>query len=370
MKTTNSKLDHIMYISIPENISKEINGFRVDTGKLLPIETLGKETDFNAGDLSWEMIIAGMLKVLAYNPNHEDGNYYREFIYAVKPGIGNELGSSGIIKAQQKEYDIAIEIFLSLSNLFTDKIEYILNLAISYQEQAKAYEELGKADFAEQFYELAHNAYMRGSTIGEETAQFQYNIGMFYTQINNFEKAQIHLTKFLALDPESENLQQVKRILEMITDRKVQDDDFQKAYDFIQLGKEEEGIKIINKFLETNQDSWNGWFILGWALRKLEKYKEAKEAFLKSMELHDKNIDTYNELAICTMEMAEYTESKKNLEQALRMEPDNLKIISNFGILSLKQNKNDEAVKFFKTVLEFDPEDPIAQKYIEFLKKK
>ena len=70
------------------------------------------------------------------------------------------------------------------------------------------------------------------------------------------------------------------------------------------------------------------------------------------------------------MELNDFKESRKNLEKALMMEPENLKIISNMVILEIKQNNNKEALKYFNTVLEFDPEDPIALKYIEYLKEK
>ncbi len=366
----NDRLEHILYISVPENINSEIGGFRVDPGKLLPVETKSAESGFSPEDLSWEMIIAGMLKVLAWQPDHEDADYYRKFIKAAKPEIGRELGSAGIIKAREKDYDVAQEIFLSLSNLFPEKPEYRLNLAIAYQEQGKNYEMLEKDDLAEEYFQIAHDTYLKMSEQAERIPQFHYNFGMFYLHIKNYEKAEVHLNAYIKLEEDNSEKKKVLKLLEMISERKDQNEDFLKAYDFIRLGKEKEGIDFIRLFIEKNPESWNAWFMLGWAMRRLEKYGDAMAAFERSLELYDSNTDTCNELAICCMELGKYKESAEYLEKALKLEPENLKIISNFGILSLKQNKMEEAESFFRTILEFDPDDPIALKYLEFLKNK
>jgi hypothetical protein len=50
----------------------------------LPIEKLGDE-NWAPTDLSWEMIISAMLKIIAYDHNHQDYAYYRDFVLAAKP---------------------------------------------------------------------------------------------------------------------------------------------------------------------------------------------------------------------------------------------------------------------------------------------
>ncbi|MBN1647708.1 MAG: tetratricopeptide repeat protein [Spirochaetales bacterium] len=363
------KLANVLFVSVPENISNEINGFRVDPSKLLPVETITGETDFSADELTWEMIIAGMLKVLAWESGHEDAEYYRDFIKAVKPDIGDELGTAGIIKAQDKEYEIAEEIFMSLSSLYPEKIDYHLNLAIVYQEQAKNYEKLGKKELADGYFDKAYQIYLDSSENGEDWGEYQYNFGMFYLHAGNYAKAGIHLKKFSELDPENPNCPKIKKILEMITEINSRDEDFLKAYDYIRLGREREGIEHIRKYIEKNNGSWNAWFMLGWALRRIGKYGDALAAFEQSFSLNPHNSDTHNEMAICNMELGEYSKCRENLETALKMEPENTKIISNFGILAIKQNRPEEAESYFRTVIEFEPDDPIAVKYLEYLEK-
>ena len=102
--------------------------------------------------------------------------------------------------------------------------------------------------------------------------------------------------------------------------------------------------------------------MLGWGLRRLGRFEDAKQAFLKARECEggDENADTLNELAICQMETGELKEAKETLVDALSMDSENTKIISNLGCLCLKMNQNEEARKYFEVVLEIDPDDKIA----------
>ena len=142
---------------------------------------------------------------------------------------------------------------------------------------------------------------------------------------------------------------------------------FKEAFDFIKIGDEAKGIERIKAFIERYPDAWNAWFLLGWGQRRLGRYREAIDAFRKAISLGANNADTYNELAICLLELGEYDESRTSLDRALRLEPDNTKIMSNFGVLALKRDDPEEARRFFRTVLAIEPDDPVAKQYMELL---
>ena len=114
-------------------------------------------------------------------------------------------------------------------------------------------------------------------------------------------------------------------------------------------------------------DVWNAWFLKGWALRKLSDFSNAENAFLKALELSKSQLDIYNELAICEIEMERFSDAETHLLQAFEIDSENLKVISNMGILAMKQGKLLDAKGFFHTVLELEPEDPIALEYLNFL---
>ena len=136
---------------------------------------------------------------------------------------------------------------------------------------------------------------------------------------------------------------------------------FKNAYDLISSGQEEKGLEEIRIFLQNNQKVWNAWFLLGWGLRKLERYSDAAQAFNEALKCGgDENADTYNELSLCYIQEKDFSGAEKCLKCAFALEPENTKIISNLGYLALAQGKKTEARQYFTAVLEYDPNDSIA----------
>ena len=148
------------------------------------------------------------------------------------------------------------------------------------------------------------------------------------------------------------------------------DERFKNAYDLISNGEEEKGLKEIKIFLQSNPKVWNAWFLLGWALRKLERFEDAKQAFLEALKYGgDTNPDTYNELSLCLVAEKKFDEAKQALQKAMAIDPDNTKIISNLGYIALAQGDEEEARKCFSIVLELDPKDAIAAAELDKLEK-
>jgi tetratricopeptide (TPR) repeat protein len=149
-----------------------------------------------------------------------------------------------------------------------------------------------------------------------------------------------------------------------IKDNGLDDESFINAHNLIQEGKTEEGLACIYDFIERHPKIWNGWFMLGWALRLTGRWTDGKAALEKAIELGGGGSDTRNELAICLMETGDTAGAKRELETALASDPENVKIISNMGVLALKNNEKEKAAAFFRTVLEIDGSDPVAKSYL------
>jgi len=149
-----------------------------------------------------------------------------------------------------------------------------------------------------------------------------------------------------------------------VKDNGLDDENFINAHNLIREGKTEEGLACIRDFIEDRPKVWNGWFMLGWALRLLGRWEDGKSALKKAIELGGDNSDTRNELAICLMETGDTAGAKRELERALTGDPENVKIISNLGVLALRNNEKEKAAAFFRTVLEIDNSDPVAKSYL------
>jgi len=191
-----------------------------------------------------------------------------------------------------------------------------------------------------------------------------FNAGHFFLKQRSFNRAREQFENFRAVSDDEEKLKEAREIISKIDEQNLVDTAFKEAYDFIRMGREQEGIEKAREFLRSNPDVWNGWFLLGWGLRRIGSYQEAKEAFEKVLQLGSENVDTLNELSICEMELGDYQAAKAHLEHALRLEPENTKVVSNLGILALRQGDRDEGKAYLRAVLELDPDDPLASRLL------
>ena len=86
---------NIGYISIAQTKQRQIGDFTLDPGILLPVELPEGAGAIKAGEISWEAIVAGTLKVLAWDPTNEHMPYYRKFVLAVNPTSATSSPTSG-----------------------------------------------------------------------------------------------------------------------------------------------------------------------------------------------------------------------------------------------------------------------------------
>jgi Flp pilus assembly protein TadD len=364
-----SKLTNVAYVSIAHTTQRAIGDFILDQAILLPVDMPEGASTIKAGERSWEAIVAGTLKVLAWDPGNEHADYYRRFVLAVKPDIRDEFTQIGIAKARGGEPDVAIEIFRALEGVFPNDAITRMNLALAFEERARRMEKLEKTAVADDDLSHAFEAYKAALALDPSEPALHYNVAYFYLHQRSFEKAREHLAVFAKTGSDAKRVREAKRVMAEIDDQGLMDGLFQKAFDAIRMGREQEGIEAVERFLASRPTVPNAWFLLGWARRRLARYAEGRDAFLKALELGAPHADMLNELAICLMELGDLTESRRRLEQALAIEPENTKVISNLGIVSLKAGDRREALGFFNTVLEIEPEDRIAARYRENLEK-
>ncbi len=369
-KNGSSPLDRIVFISIPEETAQKAEGVPLDSAKLLPVEIPPGEDSWIIQNLSWEMIIAAMLKIFAWNPHHEDIVYYRSLINAMEPDIEHRMTHTGVRSAEKKEFSVAEEIFRALVHFNDKNVNNFINLALVLEEQSSLYEELGNYELSERYLTDTFNTYLDALTLHTSSADLYFNFGNFYIKRKNLKKARKMFQKFVSLEPPGKRREFALEILQKIPENPKEELLLLEAYDLIQMKQEERGIEKIKTFLDDHPDIWNAWFLLGWAYRRKEEYAAGKDAFIQSIKLNNTHVDSYNELAICLMEMNELALCKQYLKKALQLESENTKTIINFGILALKEHNTEEAAGFFRIVLEYDPDNTTAEKYLHHLTQK
>jgi tetratricopeptide (TPR) repeat protein len=369
MEEPHTHLKDIGFITIPDNLATGVKEFTLAPDIKLPVELGPDKLSWNTANITWEAIIAGILRVLIADPAYEHASYYRKLVITLKPNIKHDFTEAGIIKAKNKDFPVAIEIFEALHALFPGCAVSALNLALVYEDASEQYKKTGSDIFGE-YTDRAFSAYKHALQCDPELAEIYYNMGYFFLRQESFKKAKEQFSRYLELETDKEKRKHVEKIIGDLESLLKTDNLFKEAFDNISMGNEQQGIKKITALLEKNPDFWNGWFLLGWGYRRLGRFPEAKPAFLKALEKTKPNPDLLNELAITCMELGDLDQSEQYLKQALKLEPHNTKVISNLGVVALRNGDHELAEGYFKTVLEFAPKDEIAGQFLKEIQKK
>ena len=366
-------LDSIYFIDLPEDFNLSDAAFPIDKSIQLPVQQKDNDAPgvFNPKEITMEQILAGILTVLAYDKKNPNLDYYRSILKKAKPNIKQELCEAAILKTKNEDFELAEEIFLALHGFDPEDTAIILNMALFLDQRADNYRRAGLFEDADAYDADSESYYIQAMEAEPPLPDSYFNAGFFYLKQHKYREARDCFETFVALNCEAteeelgENgqykLSRAQEILENIKNQNMDDERFKNAYDLISSGEEEKGLEEIKLFLQNNPKVWNAWFLLGWGLRKLERFEDAKQAFLEALKNGgDKNADTYNELSLCLVAEHKFDEAKSALKKALAIDSDSTKILSNLGYIALAQDDKEEARKYFSIVLELDPKDVIA----------
>ena len=105
-KQSEKALSSLLFISLPSATAKAMGSLITDPSVLLPIETAGAAIrgSLDSRAVTPEALVAGMLRLLAWNPGHKHAAYYRSIILAVRPDLLSELLQAGVAKAGEREW--------------------------------------------------------------------------------------------------------------------------------------------------------------------------------------------------------------------------------------------------------------------------
>ena len=200
MKPTNP-LESIVFITLPEDFQISKAAMHIDTTIPLPVQLpLGTDKDakFDIKTLSEEMILAGILTVLAYDKGNSNLNYYRSIISKAKPNIKKELTEAAILKARNEDFDIAEEIFDALRGLDPEDMGTVLNTALFFDQRADSYRKSGLLEDADAYDNDAEFFYKQAMESEPVIPDAFFNAGFFYLKQKNFSKGKECFEIYLA----------------------------------------------------------------------------------------------------------------------------------------------------------------------------
>jgi tetratricopeptide (TPR) repeat protein len=222
--------------------------FSIDPAIPIPVELPPGESTLDMENLSWEMILAGMIRVVAsaaVRPaelDKEDIDYYRRFVRTVKPDIMGEFTEAAILKARNGDYNLALEIIAALEGLFPLAPEVLLNRALILENRAEALEQAGREKEAEAQNVQAHEVYRKLLAWNPPFPNAFFNAGFFYMKRRNFDKARECFFTYIPLADDPDKKSRAAFFLQEIESRGLDDEIFREAYDFIRMGDAEQGL--------------------------------------------------------------------------------------------------------------------------------
>ncbi len=362
-------LRSIRYIHVPEGMRVESDIFRLDRNIMLPVQLKTGETRLKAEDISLESITAGMLTVIAYDENHKDASYYKDFVLTIDPTLPEKLMKAAIAKEEQKDYEFSEELFLAVYHLMPQAASCI-NLATLYSYMAVNARDEGDEEKEDEYLLSAKRTLKDGLQRFGENADVLAELSSYEAFTGNLEEAKDYLDRYMAVAEEGERKQEMKKLLSRIELQLENDEEIKEAYDFIMLDDTEKAIAAATRFIERNPDVWNGYFLRGWALRKAGRFAEARDDQMKCLEKGERNADIYNELSIDELEAGDRELAKTYLETAADLDPENLTIVSNLSYLYLQDDQLDEAREYLEKARFLSGSDEIVRNLIDEYEKK
>ncbi len=349
-------LKDVYFISMEGRKNFSIGNFIVDENIALPIYVENKK-GISQEDITPENIIKGMINVLTDDPENEHLDYYRKFIFAVKPDIIENLSRVAYEAEKNDNYTVAIDIFKILYILSNNSDEQLLNLAVCHDEYSQVLLSEGNESEADRYEELSYQFYKKIEEIENKSENMLFYLGRFYLIKENYEKAIEFFRSFVEIAKDQERKKEVLLLLNDIFEGGYIDDDYNTALGLIQADKDEQAFEFIEKFITKYPKSWHGYFIKGIALRKTSKFTEALSLFEKSMDLNPDSADINNEIGLCYLGLNIFTKAEMHFFRALKNNPEDINVMFNLAMLNIKKGNKEEALKYCNIILDLNPSD-------------
>jgi len=130
-------LSSIVYIRFEGKSAQAHIPDGIDPSIPYPVQLQSPVIKIDPESITEESLLAGMLRVLAWDPANVHAATYRTYIKSIRPGLFEELIAAGIQKAESREWVIAEEIFSPRVVLNRNSPEPSINLALMHRRATR-----------------------------------------------------------------------------------------------------------------------------------------------------------------------------------------------------------------------------------------
>lgn len=351
------QLSDVKFITIKEK--RKVGNIVLKNDIPLPVQF---EEGQNPEDLNLASIVAGLIKVAAYDNESENFEYYKEVLLELQPDVIEELNKAAIAKSEKKEFDFALELMLAINHV-SELPESYVNLAVLFAQMTVDYHKKGDDVKADLYDDKINQVLMDCIEKYPSYAPAYSEASAFHMRHGDIEQARDYLDKFIPLCMDVKEKANAEKTLAKLNKMLSSKDQILYAYDKMMMGCSDDAIEAINKYLSANEPCWEAYFLRGWAYRTLEDFDNAQKDLLESIRIDGKNAEVYNELSICSRECGNLELAKSYLDIATDLDPENVIYLTNLAFLYLSDGMFAESREMIERARVVDSEDP-QLKYI------
>ncbi len=135
------------------------------------------------------------------------------------------------------------------------------------------------------------------------------------------------------------------------------------------LGEYDLAEKYWHSILEIEPDNADAYNNLGVLFLNMERFEEAKNAFVQTIKFKKESFQAYNNLGITLKALFRFDEAKIAYQKALEINPNDAEILSNLGNLHRELQHFDEAEAFYREAIALQPDYVNAYRNLGLLLK-
>ncbi len=357
------ELKDIRFITLPEE--RKIGEVSMSGAVPLPIQfpegSVTEDIDFNS-------IVAGLIKVVAWDPENRNIDYYKQLLLELQPDVVKELNLAAIAQSNKREYEFAEELMLAVNHL-SDAPESYINLAVLYAQMTVDLHRKNRDTEADMYDDKILAILNECREKHPDYAPTYSEISAFHMRHGDVESARDYLAKYTELEQDRKKREEAMHTLKSIEKMLSSKDQIMYAYDKMMMGCPDDALEIMDKYIASNEKSWEAFFLRGWAKRVLEDYSGAQKDLLESIRIDGKNAEVYNELSICARESGDTELAKSYLQIAVDLDGEDVIYLSNLAFLHLASGEFEESRELLEKARRIDPEDPQLKYLIEEYQK-
>ena len=349
-----------------------VNGYKIPSTLSLPVITneLVEEVKNNKAEeeIKMALFVDGIIYLLGVSPNFKHAKEYKEIIYKYNSDIENYILYKTQKLIENKEIDDGLVYSKALTELNDKNIKGLFNYAYALELRANKYFNLEQNDVATKFLKVSTELFENIIDMDSNNSLAYYKLGFHYVTMKKFLKAQIIWKKSLELDDDADRIEEIRQNL-----LKIQDDvTYEEGYYEILRNNSEKGLEKLLELKKRYEGWWNLLFMIGLGYKQLGKFETAKKEFEGVLEIEEEQVDTLNELGLCSANMGQFEEAIEFFSRAIDKRPKDYEIACNRGMTYLQIGKLDKAVEDIEKAYMENPNDEVTircKEEIERIKK-